>query len=185
MGTTGSMDSPEDASRHAAPSTRAPGKARSAAYRSAGFLGFWLILTGGNPADIAAGLVATVAATWASLRLLPAERWHVQPAKFAGFILHFLYQSISAGIEVAVRALDPRLPLRPGFVVFRPRLPAGTKRNAFFSIMSLLPGTLPCGSAEGDGLAVHCLDVTQPVVAQLTAEEALYMQALGGAQHHD
>ena len=47
--------------------------------------------------------------------------------------------------------------------------------------MSLMPGTLPCGPAEGNGLTIHCLDVTQPVVEQLAAEEALCMQTLGGA----
>ena len=60
-------------------------------------------------------------------------------------------------------------------------LPPGTKRDAFCTIMSLLPGTLPCGPEEGNGLIIHCLDVTQPVVEQLAAEEALCMQALGGA----
>jgi multicomponent Na+:H+ antiporter subunit E len=48
--------------------------------------------------------------------------------------------------------------------------------------MSLLPGTLPCGPAEGNGLTVHCLDVTQPVLEQLAAEEALCMQTLRGAR---
>jgi multicomponent Na+:H+ antiporter subunit E len=50
--------------------------------------------------------------------------------------------------------------------------------------MSLLPGTLPCGTAEGNGLAIHCLDVAQPVAEQLAAEEALCVQALGGSQRN-
>ena len=99
--------------------------------------------------------------------------------------MHFLRQSISAGIDVALRALNPRLSLRPGFVVYRTQLPAGARRDTFCSIMSLLPGTLPCGPAEGGGLAIHCLDVTQPVVEQLTAEEVLYMQSPGGARYDD
>jgi multicomponent Na+:H+ antiporter subunit E len=99
-------------------------------------------------------------------------------------VLHFLRQSIAAGIDVGLRALDPRLPLRPGFVVYQARLPPGTKRDAFCAIMSLLPGTLPCGPAQGNGLTIHCLDVTQPVVEQLAAEEALCMQTLGGARRN-
>ena len=99
-------------------------------------------------------------------------------------MLHFLRQSIAAGIDVAWRALDPRLRLRPGFVVYQAQLPPGTTREAFCAIMSLMPGTLPCGSAEGNGLTIHCLDVTQPVAEQLAAEEALCMQALGGAQRN-
>ena len=162
-----------------------PGAFGSAISRATGFFGFWLVLTGADAGDVAAGLVATVAATWASLRLMPPQQWGLRPIKLAEFTLHFLRQSIVAGIDVALRALDPRLPLRPGFVIYPARLPPGTKLDTFCAIMSLLPGTLPCGPAEGNGLTIHCLDVTQPVVEQLAAEEALLMQALGGAQRND
>jgi multicomponent Na+:H+ antiporter subunit E len=99
-------------------------------------------------------------------------------------VLHFLRQSIVAGIDVAWRALDPRLRLRPGFVVYQAQLPPGTTRETFCAIMSLMPGTLPCGPAEGNGLTIHCLDVTQPVAEQLAVEEVLCMQTLGGTPRH-
>ena len=173
------MNSSEEQSRRAE-LVNGPGTPGSAISRAAGFFGFWLVLTGADAADLAAGSIAAVAATWASLRLMPAQQWSLRPIKLAGLVLHFLRQSIAAGTDVALRALDPRLPLRPGFVVYQARLPPGTKRDAFCAIMSLLPGTLPCGAVEGNGLAIHCLDVTQPVVEQLAAEEALCMQTLGG-----
>jgi multicomponent Na+:H+ antiporter subunit E len=53
-------------------------------------------------------------------------------------------------------------------------------RNAFCTITSLLPGTLPSGTDESGGLIVHCLDETQPVTEQLAVEEALLARALGG-----
>jgi multicomponent Na+:H+ antiporter subunit E len=93
--------------------------------------------------------------------------------------LRFLRQSIVAGIDVARRALDPRLPLRPGFVVHRTHLPPGPMRNAFCTMTSLLPGTLPCGSDGSHGLVIHRLDINQPVAEQLAREEALLMRALG------
>src|SRR6185312_14739872 len=176
------MNSSEQQAESAEPPENGPGTVGSAISRAAGFFAFWLVLTGADAGDLAAGLVAAVAATWASLRLMPAQRWNLRLIKLAEFVLHFLRQSIAAGIDVGLRALDPRLPLRPGFVVYQARLPPGAKRDAFCAIMSLLPGTLPCGPAEGNGLTIHCLDVTQPVVEQLAAEEALCMQALGGAQ---
>jgi multicomponent Na+:H+ antiporter subunit E len=178
------MNSSEQRSRPSEPLVNGPGTLGSAIFRAAGFLGFWLVLTGADAGDLAAGLVAAVAATWASLRLMPAQQWNLRPLKLIEFILHFLRQSIAAGTDVAWRALDPRLPLRPGFVVYQAQLPPGTKRDAFCAIMSLLPGTLPCGPAEGNGLTIHCLDMTQPVVEQLAAEETLCMQAFGGAQHN-
>jgi len=179
------MTSSQQQSRSAEPPMNGRGTVGSAISRAAGFFGFWLVLTGADADDLAAGLVAAVAATWASLRLMPAPQWSLRPIRLAGYALHFLHQSITAGIDVALQALDPRLPLWPGVVVYQARLPPGTKRDTFCAIMSLLPGTLPCGPAEGNGLIIHCLDVTQPVVEQLAAEEALCMQALGGAQRND
>ena len=175
------MNSSEEQSRPAEPGVNSPGTLGSAISRGAGFFCFWLVLTNAGTGDLAAGLAAAVAATWASLRLMPAQQWSLRPIKLAEFVLHFLRQSIVAGVDVARRALDPRLRLRPGFVVYQAHLPPGTARDAFCAIMSLLPGTLPCGPAEGNGLTIHCLDVTQPVVEQLAAEEALCMQTLGGA----
>ena len=178
------MNSSGQQSRPAEPPVDGPGTLASAISRAAGFFCFWLVLTGADAGDLAAGLVAGVAATWASLRLMPAQEWNLHPIRLGKFALHFLCQSIVAGTGVAMRALDPRLSLRPGFVVYQTHLPPGTKRDAFCAITSLLPGTLPCGPAEGNGLTIHCLDVTQPVVEQLAAEEALCIQALGGAQRN-
>ena len=94
-------------------------------------------------------------------------------------MLRFLYQSVIAGADVARRALDPRLPLRTGFVVYPVGLPEGPARNAFASLMSLLPGTVPTGTDDSGGLLIHCLDVGQPVAAQLAEEEALFVRAIG------
>ena len=77
------------------------------------------------------------------------------------------------------------LPLRPGIVTYHPLLPPGTQRNTFLSIMSLMPGTLPSGPTEDGGIAIHCLDMAQPVAEQLAAEETLFVRAFGGAQNND
>src|SRR6476620_6662881 len=107
------MNSSEQQSRPAEPPVNGPSALGSAVSRAAGFFGFWLVLTGADAGDLAAGVFAAVAATWASLRLMPAERWNSNPVKLTRFVLHFLRQSIAAGTEVALRALDPRLSLRP------------------------------------------------------------------------
>ena len=152
--------------------------------RFAGFFGFWLVLSGVKPVDLLVGALAAMAANWVSLRALPPGQWSFRPGVFVRFVARFLRQSIGAGIDVAWRALDPRLPLRPGFVVYRSQLPVGAARNAFCTVTSLLPGTLPCGSDQGDGLLIHCLDTDQPVCAQLAAEETLFVQIAGGARHN-
>jgi multicomponent Na+:H+ antiporter subunit E len=151
-----------------------------AAVRAVGFLLLWVMLSGADPASAPAGIMAAVAATWASLRLLPPGTARLRPAALVRLVLRFLCQSVVAGTDVARRALDPRLPLRPGFVVYPVGLPEGSARNAFASLMSLLPGTVPVGTDASGGLLIHCLDVGQPVAAQLAAEEALFVQVIGG-----
>jgi multicomponent Na+:H+ antiporter subunit E len=131
--------------------------------------------------DVVPGLLAAAAASWVSLRLMPTAPGRLRPVSSFKFLAHFLHQSIVAGTDVALRALHPRLPLRAGFVVYKPHLPQGTRRDVFCAITSLMPGTLPCGSVDNDGLAVHCLDVTQPVLSQLSAEEKFCIQTLGEA----
>jgi multicomponent Na+:H+ antiporter subunit E len=153
------------------------GLARGAVWRVAAFFGLWLILAGADSADLPIGIVAAVAATWTSLRLLPPGTSRYSPTSVARVALRFLYQSVVAGADVARRALDPRLPLRPGFVAYPVRFPPGAARNAFTSLTSLLPGTVPAGDENGQ-LVYHCLDVDQPVVAQLAAEEAALSRAL-------
>ena len=107
-----------------------------------------------------------------SLRLLPAGTLHFRPVKLTRYAAHFVYQSVAAGIDVARLALDPRMPLQPGFVIYRPRLSPGATLDAFCTVSSLLPGTLPSGSDASGGLAIHCLDVTQPIADQMAEEEA-------------
>lgn len=155
-----------------------PGSAPGAIARAAGFLGLWLVLAGADLADLPAAALAVVAATWTSLRLLPPGGSRRSPVALAQLAWRFLRQSVIAGADVAWRALDPRLPLRPGFVTYPVRFPPGTTRNVFATLTSLLPGTVPCGDHSGQ-LVYHCLDVDQPVVSQLAAEEAALSRALG------
>lgn len=137
------------------------------------------MIAGYDSIDLPIGLIAAAAATWTSLRLLPAVKVKVRLLSLATFVLHFLRQSVSSGVEVAWRAFSPRLPLDPGFVVYPCRLRSAGSRSAFCAVSSLLPGTLPTGFDEEGAIVVHCLDVGQPVAANLAAEEALFSRAIG------
>lgn len=149
----------------------------SAAWRAAWFLCFWLVLRGADLSDLPAAAGAVAAATWMSLRLMAPAGSRGSPRAIAQLALLFLYQSVIAGADVARRALDPRLPLRPGFVVYPIGLPPGGGRNIFATLTSLLPGTVPAGEEKGQ-LVYHCLDVGQPVLAELAAEEDALSRAL-------
>ena len=41
------------------------------------------------------------------------------------------------------------------------------------------PGTLPTGTDDHGALLIHCLDVDQPIAANLATEETLFIRALG------
>ena len=49
---------------------------------------------------------------------------------------------------------------------------------------SLVPGTVPVGD-DGESVTYHCLDVGQPVAAQLAAEEAMLARMIAGSNGHE
>jgi multicomponent Na+:H+ antiporter subunit E len=147
--------------------------------RTGGFFAFWVIIAGTKPADLAAGVVAAFAAAAVSLQLLPPGQGRLRPVLLLGLALRFLRQSVRAGVDVAWRALHPRMPLSPGFVVYQPRSRGVTQREVFCTMTSLLPGTLPTDVEQGGGILIHCLDTTQPVTEQLAHEERLLLKAIG------
>lgn len=177
----------------------APTLARATLVRGAGLFGFWLLLArpGGDSAlsapdfaptlaaDLAVGLLAAAAATWVSLRLLPPAPGRLSFGALARFALHFVWQSVAAGIDVARRAFDPRLPLKPGYLAYPVRLPPGSRRCVFGAVTSLMPGTLMVGTDADDALVYHCLDTDQPVAANLARDEVLLTRVSQDAADND
>jgi multicomponent Na+:H+ antiporter subunit E len=137
------------------------------------------MISGWALADLPVGLAAVAAATWISLRLHPAGETRFRLPPLMSLTAAFLRQSAVSGIDVAWRALSPTLPVSPGFVACPLRLPPGGERSAFCALSSLMPGTLPTGTSENGALLIHCLDIGQPVAANVAAEERLFMRAVG------
>jgi multicomponent Na+:H+ antiporter subunit E len=156
---------------------------RVLAVRTALFLGLWLIVAGPDPAGLVVGLGTAVLAAAASRRLLPPGSARPRPAAWVRLLLRFPGQSVAAGVDIGARAFAPALPLRPGFVCHPPRLPAGSARDAFALLASLVPGSLPAGTAADGSLLVHVLDLDRPVAAGLAGDEVRLGAALGLAPH--
>jgi multicomponent Na+:H+ antiporter subunit E len=160
-------------------------QARSAVSRGLLYFVFWLVLMPSQkPGDLALGLLAAAAATWLSLRLLPPETGRLRFAVMLALMPHFLFESVRAGVDVARRALAPQPRLNPGFVDCPMAFPPGLARNTFTTISSLLPGSVPCGESDGQHLLYHCIDVSEPVIEQLCAEERVLARALVAGQGH-
>ena len=68
-------------------------------------------------------MLASAAATWASLKLLPPAKGRVSLGRMLLLLPRFLWHSLVAGIDVARCAFAPRINLHPGFVDFRAPLP--------------------------------------------------------------
>ena len=157
---------------------------RATLSRGIGLFALWIVLMpSAKPADLVVGVLAAAGATWVSLILLPPASGRVRLGALLLLLPRFLWQSLLAGIDVARRAFSPKLPLQPGFVDYPVGLPRGSARNAFEAISSLLPGSVPTGETE-ELIEYHALDLGQPVVDQLAAEEQAYAKALIPGQRH-
>jgi len=153
--------------------------------RSLGFFALWIVLMpSAQPADLVCGVVATLVATWTSLRLQPPAEGHLRFVALLMLVPHFLWQSVLAGFDVARRALLPRMPMDPGLVECPLAFPPGLTLNTFATITSLLPGSVPCGHKPGV-LVYHCLDRGLPNVEQLQKEARLFAKALVAGRERD
>jgi multicomponent Na+:H+ antiporter subunit E len=137
---------------------------RGWARRVALFAVIWWILTGGPVASWLIGAPVALVAAWLSLRL-----WANPPLSLAGlarFVPFFAWQSVAGATDVAMRAFQPRMPLRPGLVRHRLRLPPGACRVTLANVVSMLPGTLSA-DLVGDDLVIHALDTGKDLHAMV------------------
>jgi multicomponent Na+:H+ antiporter subunit E len=158
--------------------------ARSALRRTLGFLLLWIILADARPSALLPGIAAALIAATVSLRLLAPSPTRIHAVPLVGLAARFLIKSVIAGVDVARRALDPRLPINPGLLRYPVRLPPGAARNVFAMLASLSPGTVPIGPDDDDHLVVHCLDLHQPVADQLAREEDDLLRVVGRSAVH-
>jgi multicomponent Na+:H+ antiporter subunit E len=142
----------------------------------------WLALTKGDPGGVVVGIVVAAAGTWLSLRLLPPGEHGVSLIALARKFPTFIWRSVLGGVDVAWRALHPRMPLKPGWVVVSTALPEGGARVALGGEFSLLPGTLVAGSRDDD-LLIHCLDTDQEIESAIRREEEDIAAATGLRLH--
>ena len=149
---------------------------RRFAFRTVLFALLWWILTEGAMNSWLVGAPVIVFAVLASGALLPGVSWSL--SGIVHFVPFFLWRSLYGGVDVARRALHPRLPISPELFDHRWRLPPGLPRVFMANTVSLLPGTL---SAELDEeqLRVHVLDHTGAFASELTVIEARVARLFG------
>ena len=146
--------------------------------RPAAFALLWIVLTEGELQGWWFGLVAVPLATVLSQRLLPARGRAglelLATVRLAGF---FAWQSVVGGVDVARRALDPRLPIRPGLLDIDLRHADTSTALSFAALVSLLPGTI-CVHID-DRACIHVVDTSQDIPARLRVAEQRIADAIG------
>ena len=128
----------------------------------------WWVLTDGAMDSWPVGIPVVLLATLASVMLMPPLSWSLRGILL--FIPYFLWHSLRAGVDVARRALHPQLPIAPGLLDYRFRLPPGLPRVFMANTVSLLPGTLSVELCE-EILRVHVLDETGAIKEELNMLE--------------
>lgn len=150
--------------------------------RGMAFALLWWVLVDGRTEAWGLGAVGTVAATAASLRLLPSGQRHIEFVALVRFLAFFLWNSLHGGMQVAVMALRGRVGLYPAILEIFLNLPPGAPRFLLLNACTLMPGTLSVRLTDDGKLRVHVLDARLPVVAEVRALEA-HIARLFGVTH--
>jgi len=134
--------------------------------RALGFAFFWAILAAGKGWGV--GIPVICLATAVSFHSVPVNQWSL--AGLARFLPYFVWNSLRGGVDVAARALNPRLPIDPAVVRYEMRLDSTAARVLMADTVTLLPGTLSA-DLQGNILLVHVLTASGPFMDTLATLE--------------
>lgn len=132
----------------------------------------WWVLVAGETGSWGLGLVVVTVATATSFALPLARPWRMRTSAIPGFVFFFVKRSVWGGIDVARRALHPRLPIDPVLVDYRLHLPPGPARVFMLNTLSLLPGTVSA-DLHRDRLTAHVIDAGLDTEGELRRLERL------------
>jgi len=134
--------------------SRTTQRLRAVATRAVPLAALWYVISVGEARSWLVGVpVVLLAASLEWRRPGPPFRWwrvdHV-----VRFVFFYVAHAIVGGVDVALRALDPRRTVDPGFVTYSLRLPPGPARSLLIVTVSMLPGTV-AADAVGRQLVVQ------------------------------
>lgn len=125
----------------------------------------WLALKGWTAWWL--GVVFAAGGAWVGATLAIGDPYPWRPLRLVVFCGYFVRISLLGGTDVALRALNPRLPVRPHLLRYPMTVPPGQPRTLLLVVVSLVPGSLSV-ETEGDVLIVHALaDGIEPALEEL------------------
>ncbi|MBU1997885.1 MAG: Na+/H+ antiporter subunit E [Candidatus Omnitrophota bacterium] len=88
---------------------------------------------------------------------------------FLYYVVFFLWECVKANIDVALRVMNPRLPINPGIVKVKTTLKSDTGLTFLANSITLTPGTLCVDIDEEKGyLYIHWIDVRSQDINKAT-----------------
>ncbi len=125
--------------------------------------GLWLLFTGTlNPQEALVGALLSVGiALFTHQRFTHGGLQNLAPGRLLcllAYLPFFTWQMIKANLDVAYRALHPRMPLNPGIVRVKTKMTSDIGKMAVANSITLTPGTLTL-EVDGDHLFIHWIDV--------------------------
>ncbi len=138
-----------------------------------GFL-VWMALTW--PIDLQNAIIGLAVAAFVSL--ITGDMFVKRPHRFKQatryilfcyYIPLFLWECLKANIDVALRVLDPRLPMNPGIVKVETTLKSDTGLTFLANSITLTPGTFCVDIDAKEGvLYIHWIDVKTQNIQEAT-----------------
>ena len=137
------------------------------------FLLWMLFLFSGELAVVGAGLfLAIVLSTFFGdifpdnlQKVLNPGRWFW----FAVYLPFFLWQVVKANVDVMLRVIPPKMPIRPGIVKVRTTLTSEMAKTFLANSITLTPGTLTI-DIDGQDFYVHWINIDTEDAEKRTAE---------------
>ncbi len=145
---------------------------------------FWLAITGQIVAIfkgeaswqvlVAGVIVSVITALFSAKFFIHEKAFFLFNTKrfFAGIyycVIAFVWELIKANVDVARRALSPKLPINPGIVKIKTDLTSEYAQSALANSITLTPGTITLDIAEEKGNTyyyIHWIDVASAEVPE-------------------
>lgn len=125
------------------------------------FVIYFMLVFPASGYDYAAGAVLSPLILFLSMRITGYMKLRYFSPKNVmwtlAYLPYLLYKIIQANLDVALRVLNPKLPINPGFVKIKYENKDKLVKLMLANSITLTPGTLTCEIIE-DYLIVHTID---------------------------
>ncbi len=121
---------------------------------------FWILLSAHfDRFHVGAGVICALIVAYGSHDLLftgTGNHTLTKTMRFIAYLPWLIYQIVLANIDVAKRALSPRMPIDPRVVTFKTILRSDVARTALANSITLTPGTVTIDIVD-DVFYVHAI----------------------------